>query len=141
MYTFAHNETNNNYRKPPSPYASKKDQEGSNKPSKFAIVLSHHYTPAGLSSGGLAALKGSDRAIGELVRAAAWCRPSQLMPSAEHQTGEDPVQYFDAVLSLSVLFGTMAKAHLASWTLTMTISVVLADSVQRASLFLWLEPP
>jgi hypothetical protein len=38
------------------------------KPAKFVIVLLHHYTPDGLT--GLAALKGRDRAIGEMLAAA-----------------------------------------------------------------------
>jgi hypothetical protein len=74
------------------------------KPSKFAIVLSHHYTPTGLSGTGLDALKGSDRSIGELIRAGAWCRPSQMeRRSSEHQE-EDAGPYYDAVLSLAVLW-------------------------------------
>ena len=45
------------------------------KPKKLVIVLSHHYTPASLASG-ISALKGSDRSIAELIRAAAFCSPS-----------------------------------------------------------------
>jgi len=45
------------------------------KPHKLVLVLSHHYTPAALMEAGMAALKGSDRAIAELIQAAAWCRP------------------------------------------------------------------
>jgi len=96
MYAFA-NETKDDYPRPPEGYYNKKERNGL-KPSKFAIVLSHHYTPAGLAAG-LDALKGSDRAVGELIRAAAWCRPSQMQPS-EHEE----VPYFDAVLSLAILW-------------------------------------
>ena len=44
------------------------------KPDKLVIVLSHHYTPANLTS--IKALKGSDRSVAELIRAAAFCSPS-----------------------------------------------------------------
>ncbi|KAL7537607.1 hypothetical protein ACHAWF_014939 [Thalassiosira exigua] len=53
-------------------YPCAKEQLG--KPKKLAIVLSHHYTPASLTS--IHSLKGSDRAIAELIRAAASCAPS-----------------------------------------------------------------
>lgn len=43
------------------------------RPDKLVIVLSHHYTPANLTS--ITALKGSDRSIAELIRAAAFCAP------------------------------------------------------------------
>ena len=44
-------------------------------PKKLVVVLSHHYTPASLT--GIKALKGSDRSIAELVRAAAFKPPNQ----------------------------------------------------------------
>jgi len=47
--------------------------EGPGKPNKLVVVLSHHYTPASLTS--IRALKGSDRSIAELIRAAAFCSP------------------------------------------------------------------
>ena len=43
-------------------------------PKKLVIVLSHHYTPASLTT--VKALKGSDRSIGEIIRAAAFKSPS-----------------------------------------------------------------
>lgn len=43
-------------------------------PKKLVIVLSHHYTPASLTS--VKALKGSDRSIAEIIRAAAFKSPS-----------------------------------------------------------------
>ena len=46
------------------------------KPVKLVIVLSHHYTPAALASG-ISALKGSDRSVAELIRAAAFCSPTE----------------------------------------------------------------
>jgi len=46
---------------------------GHGKPKKFAVVLSHHYSPASLT--GIQSLKGSDRSIAELIRAAAHCSP------------------------------------------------------------------
>lgn len=46
------------------------------KPKKLAVVLSHHYSPASLT--GIQSLKGSDRSIAELIRAAAHCSPAML---------------------------------------------------------------
>ncbi len=43
------------------------------KPKKLAVVLSHWYSPASLI--GIESLKGSDRSIAELIRAAAHCSP------------------------------------------------------------------
>lgn len=43
------------------------------KPKKLAIVLSHHYTPTSFASAGFDALKGSDRALAQMIRAAAFC--------------------------------------------------------------------
>lgn len=72
---------------------------GGVKPTKLAIVLSHHYTPLSIENGGLDALKGTDRAIGELIRASAWTRPKELPASDVEET-----PYFDTVVSLAVLF-------------------------------------
>ena len=47
------------------------DEDWPGKPQKLAIVLSHHYTPASFT--GINVLKGTDRSIAELVRAAAFC--------------------------------------------------------------------
>ena len=44
-------------------------------PKKLVVVLSHHYTPASFTS--IKALKGSDRSIAELVRAAAFKPPNK----------------------------------------------------------------
>jgi hypothetical protein len=44
-------------------------------PKKLVVVLSHHYTPASLTS--IKALKGSDRSIGELIHAAAFKDPNE----------------------------------------------------------------
>ncbi len=44
------------------------------KPKKLAVVLSHHYSPASLT--GIQSLKGSDRSIAELIRAAAHSSPA-----------------------------------------------------------------
>jgi len=44
-------------------------------PKKLVVVLSHHYTPASLTN--IKALKGSDRSIAKLIRAAAFKPPSK----------------------------------------------------------------
>ncbi|KAL9190754.1 hypothetical protein ACHAXT_000460 [Thalassiosira profunda] len=45
------------------------------KPKKLAVVLSHHYTPTSFAKAGFDALKGTDRAIAQVIRAAAFCSP------------------------------------------------------------------
>lgn len=45
------------------------------KPKKLVVVLSHHYTPASLTS--IKALKGADRSIAEIIRAAAFKSPKE----------------------------------------------------------------
>lgn len=55
-------------------------QEWPGKPKKLAIVLSHHYTPISLT--GREALKGTDRSLAELIRAAATINPANdIVPS------------------------------------------------------------
>ena len=65
------------------------------KPKKLAVVLSHNYTPASLT--GIQALKGSDRAIAELIRAAAYRSP------INGEVSPDGTPYFDAAVALSVV--------------------------------------
>ncbi len=65
------------------------------KPKKLAVVLSHNYTPASLT--GIHALKGSDRAIAELIRAAAYRSP------VNGEVSPDGKPYFDAAVALSVV--------------------------------------
>ena len=66
------------------------------KPKKLAVVLSHSYTPASLT--GIQSLKGSDRAIAELIRAAAYRSPD----NGEVVSDGEPV--FDAVVALAVVW-------------------------------------
>ena len=49
------------------------------KPKKLVVVLSHHYTPASLTS--IKALKGADRSIAEIIRAAAFKSPKEGLSS------------------------------------------------------------
>lgn len=56
-------------------------EEWPGKPKKLAIVLSHHYTPASLT--GIHALKGTDRSIAELIRAAAFSSPIRADATVE----------------------------------------------------------
>ena len=68
----------NPYKKGTGGYSMwmKKLEDWPGKPDKLVLVLSHHYTPASLASG-ITALKGSDRSIVELIRAAAFCSPTE----------------------------------------------------------------
>lgn len=66
------------------------------KPKKLAVVLSHSYTPASLT--GIQSLKGSDRAIAELIRAAAYRSPD----NGDVVSDGEPV--FDAVVALAVVW-------------------------------------
>ncbi len=100
-------------------------------PKKLVIVLSHHYTPASLTS--VKALKGSDRSIAEIIRAAAFKSPSTddlsslarlaakkavdsggkyaSQPGFQHVhqlvseefNGQDAGPFFDAAISLAVI--------------------------------------
>lgn len=49
------------------------------KPKKLVVVLSHNYSPASLT--GIQSLKGSDRSIAELIRAAACYPPKDVLSS------------------------------------------------------------
>jgi hypothetical protein len=59
----------------PSTWEHAEENSWPGKPKKLAVVLSHHYTPASLTN--IKALKGSDRSIAELVRAAAFQPPNK----------------------------------------------------------------
>lgn len=65
------------------------------KPKKFAVVLSHNYTPASFK--GIQSLKGSDRAIAELIRAAAFRNP------VDGAASSDGKPFFDAGMALAVV--------------------------------------
>ena len=65
------------------------------KPNKLAVVLSHNYTPASLN--GMQSLKGSDRAIAELICAAAYRNP------VDGTVSSDGTPYFDAAMALAVV--------------------------------------
>jgi hypothetical protein len=99
------------------------------KPKKLVVVLSHNYSPASLT--GIQSLKGSDRSIAELIRAAASYPPKDVLASLtnlaarkvieesgesyatdpecslSHELvssalkGEEGGPYFDAVISLA----------------------------------------
>ena len=56
-------------------YYDRGGQKWPGKPKKLAIVLSHHYTPVSLT--GREALKGTDRSLAELIRAAATINPAE----------------------------------------------------------------
>jgi hypothetical protein len=79
-------------------YSTEKENEHlkwPGKPKKLAVVLSHNYTPALLI--GMQSLKGSDRAIAELIRAAAYRNP------VDGTVSSDGTSYFDTVIALAVV--------------------------------------
>lgn len=100
------------------------------KPKKLVLVLSHHYTPASLTS--IKALKGADRSIAEIIRAAAFKSPKDDLSSlarlaakkvvevseeyasqpgcqhvhqlvSEEFNGKEAGPFFDAAISLAVI--------------------------------------
>lgn len=95
------------------------------KPKKLALVLSHQYTPAALQAG-ITALKGPDRAMAELIRAAAWTRP--FGPAKKNHKR---VPYFDAFVSLALVHekGECTKELKAPFRTTGPLVSIVQDGV------------